>query len=344
MKGDMNASRKVTGWVAALAQKGGFRSHSSSVRELRKLLDERDPNFQTRIDRAKGQCNNAAREALRAETALKLNLEDEHRSVVVRVIDGLPAAVDDLIATEPTPILWKLLLHHGELTGGIAAAELFARNLSDVTSWLNLQSSESYRPQLISVSRLFQDALGKVEQHPVAAKLYAIDHDIMGTYHPDKTLVTIHWMVIALIASNLGVSVEALTVVVVVHELAHAYTHAGLDIDVASWDTDAFSRTEAAVTEGVAQHYTEVVLKKLATRFPEAPAVFQKLLARQPEVYRQYSSWFTADEKRGEIMRAALLETRRAGIVTQEVFAARVREHAKRIGGTRKTVGDLPLA
>src|SRR4051812_13528391 len=101
MKSDSNAAGIVSG-LSNLEHRASFRSHTSSVRELRNLLHERDPNFQVRIDRAKGQCNNAAREALRAETALKLNLEDEHRSVVIRVIDGLPATVDDLITAEPT--------------------------------------------------------------------------------------------------------------------------------------------------------------------------------------------------------------------------------------------------
>ena len=38
-------------------------------------------------------------------------------------------------------------------------------------------------------------------------------------------------MVIGLISGILGVSVEALTIVTLIHELSHAYSHLGYDID-----------------------------------------------------------------------------------------------------------------
>ncbi|MBC8009000.1 MAG: hypothetical protein H7067_02760 [Burkholderiales bacterium] len=318
-------------------------THSSSVRELKKILDERDPTFCARVERAKGQCNQAAREALRAETALRLSVEEEHRQIGVRVREGLPVAVDTLFSDEPNPILWKLLRHHVELSGGITAAGLFINNFSGIQEWLNLGASTDYPRQLESVSRLFQKSVERVEQHPLAANLYRIEDDILGAYHPAEKLVTIHWMVIAFIASNLGVNVEALTVVVVVHELAHAYTHAGLDIDGCAWETEGFITSDRSVIEGIAQHYTEVVLKKLAVRFPEPPEVFEKLLSRQTEIYKQYRTWFPSDEKRGEIMRAALLQARRTGRVTSESIRASIKEHAAQIGGSRKSTGGLGL-
>ena len=36
-----------------------------------------------------------------------------------------------------------------------------------------------------------------------------------------------------------GFDVEALTYVVLAHELAHAYTHLGRDIDGNAWDTES---------------------------------------------------------------------------------------------------------
>jgi hypothetical protein len=74
-------------------------------------------------------------------------------------------------------------------------------------------------------------------------------------------------MVISFMAGVLGVPVEALTVVVAVHELAHAYTHLGRDIDGKKWDTNTFSQVDPRTSEGLAQFYTEVICKKLEPRF-----------------------------------------------------------------------------
>jgi hypothetical protein len=62
--------------------------------------------------------------------------------------------------------------------------------------------------------------------------------------------VELFWGVIGLVSRLLGVSVEGLTVKVLAHELAHAYTHVGADADGRRWGTTAFQRTDRALLEG----------------------------------------------------------------------------------------------
>jgi hypothetical protein len=45
------------------------------------------------------------------------------------------------------------------------------------------------------------------------------------------------WGVIGLFSQILGLNPEALTIVVLAHELAHAYTHRTADIDGKFWDS-----------------------------------------------------------------------------------------------------------
>jgi hypothetical protein len=90
----------------------------------------------------------------------------------------------------------------------------------------------------------------------------------LGAYFFRVPEVHLYWMVIGLVAGVLGISVESLTVVVAAHELAHAYTHLGRDIDGKRWDTEEFARADLNIVEGIAQFYTEVVSRKLEPRNP----------------------------------------------------------------------------
>ena len=71
--------------------------------------------------------------------------------------------------------------------------------------------------------------------------------DILGAYFFRVPAISVYWMVIGIMSGVLGVSVEALTIVVATHELAHAYSHLGRDIDGGRWETEAFARADASV-------------------------------------------------------------------------------------------------
>ncbi len=75
----------------------------------------------------------------------------------------------------------------------------------------------------------------------------------------------------ALFAGAFGLRIEDLAVVTLAHELSHAYTHVGRDIDGGTWRDPGFRQSDLAVVEGLAQFYTAAVAQKLAMR---APGVF----------------------------------------------------------------------
>lgn len=58
--------------------------------------------------------------------------------------------------------------------------------------------------------------------------------DILGIYcfsGREAPRIELYWMAHALFASAFGVRIEDLALVTLTHELAHAYTHLGRDID-----------------------------------------------------------------------------------------------------------------
>src|SRR5271169_4975095 len=91
----------------------------------------------------------------------------------------------------------------------------------------------------------------------------------------------------------MGVAIEDLTVVVLTHELAHAYTHLGRDIDGARWGDEEFDKSALEVREGLAQFYTEVICEQLAPRTPGFLAAFQALLSLQSPPYLVHRAWLS---------------------------------------------------
>jgi aminopeptidase N len=123
----------------------------------------------------------------------------------------------------------------------------------------------------------------------------------------------------------LGCTVEDLTVVVLAHELAHAYTQLGADIEGRRWPSKAFSSAEIDLKEGLAQYYTVRSLKRLTVRFPEAMHTFETLLEKQPPAYHRHEPW-AAESFSPEAVRRAMIEVRRWNEGTLEQFETRLKK------------------
>ena len=115
-------------------------------------------------------------------------------------------------------------------------------------------------------------------------------------------------------------SVEGLTLVVLAHELAHAYTHLGKDIDGIEWDTESFARTDLHIVEGLAQFYTRVICRKLAHRIPSALQAFEVLLESQSSAYCDFQTWAEKSRHQGEIVRFSMIQCRTVGMVDYHEF------------------------
>ncbi len=151
--------------------------------------------------------------------------------------------------------------------------------------------------------------------------------DILGVYrygvgiHDNaenlKTEIELYWGVIGLVAMNLGVDVAGLTIVVLAHELAHAYTHVGHDRSGHRWASQAFHSSERSLKEGLAQYFTWFTVTHLRDEFPEALLAYEALLPKQPSAYRAHVPWLEFDT---EVLAAALTGVRRRDIAGVEDF------------------------
>jgi hypothetical protein len=69
------------------------------------------------------------------------------------------------------------------------------------------------------------------------------------------------------------------------------YTHRGVDIDGSSWPTTRFIETDIHVKEGLAQYYTEQVMRALGTRLPDGLETFLTKTSKQSPPYTDYQNW-----------------------------------------------------
>jgi hypothetical protein len=207
-----------------------------------------------------------------------------------------------------------------------------------------MKSRMSSREELESVLTFIQDLLKEIKKYELFEKIRGINEDILGAYFFRVPKIEIYWMVIGIVCSMLGVSVEALTIVVLTHELAHAYSHLGLDIDGVQWETEAFAKADLNIVEGLAQYYTASICEALSPRNPDAKEAFEQLLTGQPAPYKVHQEWCADDERAGEIVRYGLIQCRSKDIIAYHEFLQRLEEARQRIGPRQKQRKPQPDA
>lgn len=99
--------------------------------------------------------------------------------------------------------------------------------------------------------------------------------------------------------------------VVLTHELAHAYTIAGYDINGFRGELlNQPSQWNRYVIEGLAQYYTEAICHQLEKKYPQFRKAFDALLAKQTDLYTWHKHWF-GGLKTHEYVRTLTLNYRR---------------------------------
>jgi hypothetical protein len=150
--------------------------------------------------------------------------------------------------------------------------------------------------------------------------------------------ISIYWGIIGLVAEWLPCKVEDLTIVALTHELAHAYTQLGADIEGRRWSALQFAQTDVALKEGLAQYYTHQVLKRLDARYAGALKVFEAMLPKQHEIYRTHKPW--VEDHSPEAVRRALIEVRRWKEKTVENFQRRLTQAQEQLHPEKRSRGE----
>ncbi len=198
-------------------------------RRFEEFLKGHEPGLKGRVERAFKQWNNILRDYLRNETGLRLTVGDDTQAVPVRIDDGLPVSFARFVETVDERT-WSLLLNRGLLQEGVRATKFVQRGFEWISKWCGGEPSAAEYDEFRHVFTFLYVLLRRLRGLDFIEKMKAIQEDVLGAYFFRVPEVHLYWMVIGFLSGVLGVSVEALTVVVAAHELAHAYTHLGRDI------------------------------------------------------------------------------------------------------------------
>ena len=296
------------------------------------LLQRVPQEVEDRVRATRDRSRNALRDAIRAECrlAMKTDAEDTGASaqVPIEVAAGYPDSLRNLsFPDELRHILLltryrRCLIEAASGTAGLLQLHAALQRLPNSGEWVDVDAAA------ISATRDWTlEMLRRLEAHDPVGKVLMVNEDIMGAYiyrtdvqdefATNHARIALYWCVIGLVSDWLGCSVEDLTIVVLAHELAHAYTQLGADIEGRRWPSYHFGKAETELKEGLAQFYTIRALQRLQGRFPGAIAAFETLLLKQPGPYHAHEPW--VEQYSPEAVRQAMLEVRRwrEGTLTQ---------------------------
>lgn len=317
--------------------------------KIKDLIQQAGAAAQESVTAAKNRYLDQVRAVLRDLTRLKFTdrqgVESQHTSVPIRVVAGLP---------EPLKNMGEEMLPSGEQLGiekigmwwqdiqSLDAVTLrlrpLVRVLRETPGWLD--RAEAYDRRLNETLSLAQELADYAAKAELLKRLTEINKDILGVYMPtarlipDRGQIEIYWVVIGAVARLLGVDAEALAVVVMAHELAHAYTHVGLDSNRNRWE-DGFWGCNPGITEGLAQYYTHLTAAALKEErgYDRIWTAYDELTKLQKangaKVYVNHLLWM--EKISPEAMRQGLLDLRRGYIDRKfETFCEALNFFAKR--------------
>lgn len=295
------------------------------------LLNAALPGARDAVDRTYRQWNGILRDHIRAETALRLTVGSDTQAVPVKIVDGMPRPFAQ--ALEQFEGLETLLLNRPLIEGAARGTEFLKDEFGAVLGLLGDDENLAQPGDFAKVAATAQSLVKALDKIEALKRIVGCEEDVLGAYFFRIPEIRLYWVPIGIVASMLAIPAEALTVVVLAHELAHAYTHRGRDIDNEVWETAAFAQTDLAIVEGLAQFYTQTVCALLEPRFPAARKAFEALLAKQSGPYTAHREWVANEERGGEIVRVTMIECRSRGLRSAGEFRAALDRHREQVKG-----------
>jgi hypothetical protein len=314
---------KKTLWLLKLTQK-----QKQQYERFERLVLNFNVNLKDEVIRSKDKYNNKVRGVIADKTGLTLafkvnNIEktdsNDKATIPIQVVDYLPISLIELFDKyDDTHI--ELLLHYRlmkntvvELDFQIQKFQSFSQHHQELTSIKELDKSKQHLKKLIE----------EIENCGILDEIQRLGPDVFGAYFLDENRVELYWLCIGLCNILYDFPIEDFTLVVLIHELVHGYTHIGFDKDGNKWHTDDFNKCDSKIVEGFAEFYTEMICKDY---FDKALGAFNAL--ELPIQYTEYKNWFGENEPgKYEKARRILLKTRTHKIINYDEF----RHHLEKI-------------
>jgi hypothetical protein len=280
------------------------------------------------IDRARRNWNQNIREALRTETGLRF--APGQAGVTIEVIDGVSEPLAEIAREHPDPIAWWILLNRMKLEAAADGLYVLSQRIPEIArSGRQLLEGD---PEAVQGSHdLIRRVLADEIDKPIVERIRRIDRDWLGAYFFRQGRIELFAPAIALCSTRFGVPIEDMAIVVLAHELAHAFTHIGRDIDGREWETDDFANADTFLVEGLAQFYADRVCDRLVERRSALRMSFDALNENQSPPYCEFHEWKKIGPFVGEAVRQALIDCRVSRIKEHLIFRSVLKTAHKRL-------------
>jgi hypothetical protein len=303
---------------------------------LNELVATAGPRCESEVQSATRRWRERVEPVMREVTRLHLNTEQDRSAIRIGVNPGLPEKLRSLDNKPEQQGKFLLSVYRPDLEAFLGSSKNIQTALARLDRlgdpWSNQTKSRTER--VTAAEQVVQQLLDAVGTGDPVRALLEYDEDVLGIYrsapHSNERNIELYWAVIGSIAKQLKLSVDALTAVALTHELAHAYSHLGADIQGNRWDTQAFAQSESQLKEGLAQYYTQIIAVRLAERREERVAqAYNQLLPHLLPLYNAHLPWI--EEFSPEMVRAAMLELRLKEKATLQDFAHCLRSAKNRM-------------
>jgi hypothetical protein len=347
---------------ASLAQSEKY-EEKLAVQVWQDALSKVIPDAKKQVEQAKDKWNSRVRELLRGETGLKFlrnefaenkpqdaenkNEQKNHipadeslKKAPIKIVDGFPPPLSHYfedITDDP-----EILLRRQDFAQARTTLEFAKNNFERLLRYTG-KNDNTVNPQTLQyVSEFFNGLIIEADQYKLMDRILYIDEDCLGAYFFRRPEIHIYWLPIAILAQSSPIAdIESLTFIVLAHELAHAYTHQGKDIDGTDWYTEHFAYCDKGIVEGIAQYYTWQLCKRMKFHSSRFESSFNWMLEKQSETYTRFRKWVGSDNSAnkksqyGEVMRAAMLQMRRNQVDSLNNFESEIHKSRERLDTKR---------
>lgn len=285
------------------------------------LLERVPPQVERQVKKAVANLRRSLADTLRAECGLAMQAGSTHVQVRVLVEPGYPVVLGEVEFPDDYEVRVALAQNRRQLEQVVNGAEGILELPPAALEWGTAAGDPDVQQCLEGSAGWARTVLRSLEEEDPLRWVLEFDEDILGVYRydvqpdndddklPNRASISLYWMVIGLVSEMLGCAVKDLTAVVLVHELAHAHTQLGADTGGRRWLAREFKRADSGLKEGLAQYYTDRVLRRLKTQHAGALAAYEALTPRQPRIYREHLEWSPLFSP--EAVRRSLIEVRR---------------------------------
>jgi hypothetical protein len=284
---------------------------------LKELVLSFNKDLEKEVAKAKDKYNLRIRGLISDKTGLDLSFTFKNeqkytfdkthvkkRNIRVDITDKVPNSLLEILKNF-TDSQIKLLLHFRQMQSSIVEIEF---QISQFNNFSEYHQNKTSIAELDLVLQHLKKLVNEVENSNILSAIQKLDPDVLGSYFLNDNHIELYWLSIGFLSLINNYSVEDYTLVVLIHELTHGYTHIGFDKDGNSWLTSDFGNSDLKVVEGFAQLYTEMICKDY---FEGAFNAFMTLLQSQRTEYTDYKYWELSNgENIYERARLVLLKTR----------------------------------